>query len=142
MKILVAYDGTLSAKDALRHGLQRVREKGGELIALHVFNRDILPYYDASLKVNEKLASEADRTVNEAEGIAREEGKGLKVTIVHREGSPEREILSLAKNEKIDLLLCPLSFKSLVRKYSVIMQQRGMPVPEAAGEAVAHTTKS
>jgi nucleotide-binding universal stress UspA family protein len=98
MKILVAYDGTLSAKDALRHGLQRVRDKGGELIALHVFNRDILPYYDASPQVNDKLAKEADKTVNEAEGIARQEGKGLKVTIVHREGSPEREILSFAKN--------------------------------------------
>ena len=31
MKVLVAYDGTLQSKDALRYGLEKAREKGGDL---------------------------------------------------------------------------------------------------------------
>ena len=38
MKIMVAYDGTLQGKDALVYGMQKAREKGGEVVALHVFN--------------------------------------------------------------------------------------------------------
>ncbi len=38
MKIMVAYDGTLQAKEALVYGMDKAREKGGEVVALHVFN--------------------------------------------------------------------------------------------------------
>ena len=32
MKIMVAYDGTLQAKEALVYGMDKAREKGGEVV--------------------------------------------------------------------------------------------------------------
>ena len=46
MKVLVAYDGTLQAKDALKYGVEKVKENGGELVALHVFNSNMFVDYD------------------------------------------------------------------------------------------------
>jgi len=49
MKIMVAYDGTLQAKEALVYGMDKAREKGGEVVALHVFNSGMFVDYDASV---------------------------------------------------------------------------------------------
>ena len=67
MKVLVAYDGTLQAKDALRHGVQKVKEVGGEVVALHVFNSNLFVDYDvfgaeeAARLESMRLAAEAKR---------------------------------------------------------------------------------
>jgi len=49
MKIMVAYDGTLQAKEALVYGIEKARTKGGEVIALQVFNSPLFVDYDATV---------------------------------------------------------------------------------------------
>jgi len=116
MKVLVAYDGTLHAKVALRYGLEKVRESGGELVALHVFNSDLFIDYDAIPEAEEIARRESLRYIEELEGIIRDEGDGVKARIIVEDGNPEKEILSYAKAENVDILLCPARYKSLVKK--------------------------
>ena len=116
MKVLVAYDGTLHAKVALRYGLEKVRESGGELVALHVFNSDLFIDYDAIPEAEEIARRESFRYVEELEGIIREEGDRVKARIIVEDGNPEKEILNYAKAENVDILLCPTRYKSIVKK--------------------------
>jgi nucleotide-binding universal stress UspA family protein len=141
MKILVAYDGTLSAKDALRHGLKKVQDNGGEIIALHVFNRELLHYYDATPQVEDRLRWDFKVALDEAESIIRSEGNGVKASIVQFDGNPEREILRFVKEERVDMLLCPKTFTSLAKKYTTIMRERGLEIAPAAQQAPQPTTR-
>ena len=113
MKVLVAYDGTLDAKTALRYGLEKVRGNGGELIVLHVFNRNLFIDYDAIPQAEEIARRESSRYIEEAERIIKEEGKGIKASIILDEGNPEKETIECAKAENVDLLLCPPRYKAL-----------------------------
>lgn len=48
MRILVAYDGSLNSRVALKYGLEKTKEKGARLIALHVFDsRMFIDYWSA-----------------------------------------------------------------------------------------------
>jgi nucleotide-binding universal stress UspA family protein len=141
MKILVAYDGTLSAKDALRHGLKKVQDSGGEIIALQVFNRELLHYYDATPQVEDRLRWDFKVALDEAESIIRSEGNGIKATIVQFDGNPEREILRFVKEEKVDMLLCPKTFTSLAKKYTTIMRERGLEIAPAAPQVAQPTAR-
>ncbi|MHB8845943.1 MAG: universal stress protein [Nitrospirota bacterium] len=48
MNILVAYDGTLHAKKALRYGIEKAQAAGGgALTVLQVFDRALFVDYDA-----------------------------------------------------------------------------------------------
>jgi len=124
MKVLVAYDGTLHAKVALRYGLEKVRESGGELVALHVFNSDLFIDYDAIPEAEEIARRESLRYVEELEGIIREEGDGVKARIIVEDGNPEKEILSYAKTENVDILLCPPRYKSIVKKFRKMLNEQ------------------
>lgn len=124
MKVLIAYDGTLQAKAALRYGLEKVKKNGGELIALHVFNRNLFIHYDAVPRVEEVARRESAQYIKEAEIIIREEGKGVKASIVMEEGNPESEILRYAEAEHIDILLCPTQYRSIVKKFRKILNDR------------------
>ena len=141
MKILVAYDGTLSAKDALRHGLKKVQDNGGEIITLHVFNRELLHYYDATPQVEDRLRWDFKVALDEAESIIRSEGNGVKASIVQFDGNPEREILRFVKEERVDMLLCPKTFTSLAKKYTNIMRERGMEIAPAAQQVPQPTAR-
>jgi nucleotide-binding universal stress UspA family protein len=126
MKVLVAYDGTLNSKTALRYGLEKARESGGELVALHVFNSNLFIDYDAIPQAEEIARREASRYVKEAETIIREEGKGVKASIIETEGNPEKEIISYAITENVDLLLCPTRYKSVVKSFRKMLNENGM----------------
>ena len=117
MKIMVAYDGTLQSKEALVYGIEKARQKGGELVALHVFNSPQFVHYDATVNARELARAEAAQFVHEAKEIIREKGKGVKASLYSTDGNPEEEVLSFAKAEKVDILLCPPMYRSIVSKY-------------------------
>ena len=54
MKILMIYDGTLQSKTALTYGIGKVRERGGELIVLQVFQSSLFVDYDAGPMAEER----------------------------------------------------------------------------------------
>jgi len=130
MKIMVAYDGTLQAKEALVYGMDKAREKGGEVVALHVFNSPLFVDYDATVDAQDAARAEAKRFVDEAKAIIREKGKGVKASLYSAEGNPTEEVISFAKAEKVDVLLCPPKFTTIISKY-----QQALGASELAGEA-------
>jgi len=117
MKIMVAYDGTLQSKDALVYGMEKAREKGGEVIAYHVFNSPLFIDYDATPNAEARARAESARLVEEAKAIISEKGKGVKASLFTGEGNPEEEIIAFARAEHADILLCPPRYKSIIRKY-------------------------
>jgi nucleotide-binding universal stress UspA family protein len=130
MKIMVAYDGTLQAKEALVYGMDKAREKGGEVVALHVFNNSMFIDYDASVDAQGMAKAEAEQFINEAKTIIREKGKGVKASLYSTEGNPTEEMISFAKSEKVDVLLCPPNFTKIINKY-----QRALAESELTSEA-------
>jgi nucleotide-binding universal stress UspA family protein len=117
MKIMVAYDGTLQAKDALVYGIDKAREKGGEVVAFHVFNSPLFIDYDATPNAEALARAESDRFVEEAKAIIREKGKGVKTSLYTGEGNPDDEVIAFAREEHADILLCPPRYSSIIRKY-------------------------
>ncbi len=130
MKIMIAYDGTLQAKEALVYGMDKAREKGGEVVALHVFNSPMFVDYEGSFGAQDAAKAEADRFISEAKAIIREKGKGVKASLYSTEGNPSEEVISFAKAQKADVLLCPPKFTSIIEKY-----QQAVGASEMAGEA-------
>jgi nucleotide-binding universal stress UspA family protein len=130
MKIMVAYDGTLQAKEALVYGMEKAREKGGEVIALHVFNSNMFIDYDAHVDAEAMARQELARFVEEAKSLIREKGDGVHTSLFTTEGNPEEEVVSFAKEKKVDVLLCPPKFKTIISKY-----QKALGASELTREA-------
>ncbi len=130
MKIMVAYDGTLQAKEALVYGMRKAREKGGEVVALHVFNSPLFVDYDATPDAENSARAESARFVEEAKAIIREKGTGVKASLFSTEGNPEKEVIGFAKSEKVDVLLCPPKFKGIITRY-----RKALGASELATEA-------
>jgi nucleotide-binding universal stress UspA family protein len=130
MKIMVAYDGTLQAKEALVYGMEKAREKGGEVIALHVFNSNMFIGYDAHVDAEAMARQEFARSVEEAQSLIREKGDGVHTSLFTTEGNPEEEVVSFAKEKKVDVLLCPPKFKTIISKY-----QKALGASELTREA-------
>jgi nucleotide-binding universal stress UspA family protein len=126
---MVAYDGTLQAKEALAYGIEKARAKGGEVVALQVFNSPLFVDYDATVNAQGAARAEAAKFMEEAKTIIREKGKGVKASFYTSEGSPEEEVISFAKAEQVDVLLCPPKFKTIIGKY-----QKALAGTELAGE--------
>ena len=130
MKIMVAYDGTLQAKEALVYGIDKARDKGGEMVALHVFNNRVFIDYDAAVGAQDVARTEAARFIEEAKTIIREKSQGVKASLYSVEGNPTQEVLGFAKTAKVDVLLCPPKFTKIINKY-----QQAVGESELAGEA-------
>ncbi len=116
MKILVAYDGSINSKTALRYGILRTKEAGGEIIVLHVFNSGMFVGYDSSPKAEKMARIESARYVEDARRILEEAAGGIPGRIIVEEGDPSEEILRLAVSEKIDMIFSPPSFKSITKR--------------------------
>jgi len=117
MKIMVAYDGTLQAKEALVYGMDKAREKGGEVVALHVFNNNLFIDYDANVDAEAMARRESAQFVEEAKSLIREKGAGIRTSLFTTEGNPEEQIMSFAKEKNADILLCPPKFKGIINRY-------------------------
>lgn len=115
MKILIAYDGTVHAKTALKYGLNKAREKQGEVLVLHVFDRSAFIDYDAGPKAEEMARGEAARQVEEAWMLIGEAAAGVRARVVAEEGGAEQVILQYAERERPGLILAPPRYKALKR---------------------------
>ena len=129
MKVMVAYDGTLQAKEALVYGMDKARENGGEVIALHVFNNRMFIDYDANVDAEAIARRESARFVEEAKTLIREKSNGVHASLFTSEGNPEEEVISFAKASQADVLLCPPKFKGIIDTY-----QKALGQIEMAGE--------
>jgi nucleotide-binding universal stress UspA family protein len=124
MKVLVAYDGTLQAKDALKYGVEKVKENGGEVVALNVFNNSMFADYDV-FGAEEAGRRESMRFAAEAKKILSETAEGLRTRVIFAEGNPEEETISYARENNVDLLLCPPRYKAIIRGFKKLLDERG-----------------
>ena len=130
MKIMVAYDGTLQAKEALVYGIEKAKAKGGEVVALHVFNSPLFMDYDATPDAQGLARAEAAKFIDDAKAIIREKGAGVKASFYSTDGNPEAEVIGFARAEKVDVLLCPPKYRTIIGKY-----RKAVAESELAGEA-------
>jgi nucleotide-binding universal stress UspA family protein len=115
MKILTIYDGTIQSTTALRYGIGKVREKGGELIVLHVFQSNLFVDYDAGPRAEEIARAEATRHAFAAKQIIAEAGSGVKVRFMSEEGDPGEELLKTAAAERPDMILASSRYKAVAK---------------------------
>ncbi len=139
MKVLTIYDGTIQSKTALHYGIGKVKEKGGELIVLHVFPSALFFDYDAGPRAEEIARAEARQHVLDAENIIRETGKSVPIHLVTEEGDPEQELLRVAGAEKPNLILATPRYKAVARKTAcpVYVMPGTILVPVDNSEALA-----
>jgi nucleotide-binding universal stress UspA family protein len=142
MKIMVAYDGTLQAKEALAYGMDKAREKGGEVVALHVFNSPLFFDYDATPDAQNAARAEAAKFIGEAKALIREKGKGVAASLYSTEGDPAAETVRFAKAEKADVLLCPPKFTAIINKYRQTLAEPELTREAARMQVAALSTRT
>jgi nucleotide-binding universal stress UspA family protein len=104
-RILVAFDGSEAARDALATALDLAEDLGSEVEVLCVEGR--LPRYAATIGEVEDAEHEgsasAGRALGLAEGMAREEG--AEVATARRPGAPSEQIVRHARDVSADLIV-------------------------------------
>jgi nucleotide-binding universal stress UspA family protein len=113
VKALVAYDGSLNAKKALRYWARKVKERGGEILLLNVFNSALFIDYGAGPGAEQRARAELLRYVEEARSELREAGVSHRV--IFREGSLPEEIAQLAAAEKADIIFAPPGCRTIMK---------------------------
>jgi nucleotide-binding universal stress UspA family protein len=120
MKTLLAYDGSIEAKDILRCWLQKERCSMDRLTVLHVFNSGLFAGYDAIPGTEAMARTESDRSVAEARQIILDAGDRISARIVEEEGVPSEEILRYAENQDMDMLLCPRRYRNVPAQWKKV----------------------
>ncbi len=118
MKILTIYDGTIQSKTALRYGINKAKEKGGEVVVLHIFQSSLFIDYDAGPKAMEIARAEVKKHLQDAENMIRDAGQDVSAKIISVEGDPAEEVLRIAKIEHAELILSSQRYKAIVKKAS------------------------
>lgn len=116
MKIAVLYDGSINSHKALKYGLMKIREEGGSIAALHVFQSSMFIDYGAGPRAEEIARAESTHLLNEAKTIISDFGNDLEAQVMQLEGDPEEEVRRFAGDEGIDLIIAPPRFRSLTKK--------------------------
>lgn len=118
MKILVAFDGTLQAKKALKYGIRKLQNDGGEMRVLHVFDSNLFVDYDAGPRALEMARHESAGQFAEAKKIIADSAAGLLVTVLSEEGNFLRKLADQVAAEQPDLVLAPPRFKEAATSLS------------------------
>ena len=106
MKILAIYDGTIQSKIVLQYSLEKIREKGGELTVLQVFQSSLFMDYDAGPRAEELARTEARQHLRDAETIIRSSDTGdARVRILSVEGDPNEVVLRYSETRRVDLIV-------------------------------------
>lgn len=117
MNILVAYDGTVHAKTALRYGLGKAAPSQGNVVLLQVFDRAAFIDYEGGPNAEVLARGEAREQLREAEAIIAS-AKGVTSRIVSEEGDPEERIRYHAEAGKAELVLVPPRYKAVRKSLS------------------------
>lgn len=121
-KILVATDGSSCSRMAVSYAVGLAKLSGAELIALYVVDLKtgcgleqcitiMTPETDALMKLHQR----GERAVKYAEDVASKEGVSVDKRLV--EGHPAEEIIRLAREESVDLIVMGTLGLSGIKKY-------------------------
>lgn len=130
MKLLIAYDGTLNAKNALRYGLDKLKTEGGSAVVLHLFHSAMFVDYGAGPNAESMARAESARRLAEAKRIVEEAGGGLWVRFEEGDGEPGEEILGYSEEVCFNAILAPA-------KYGSVAERAACPVVTFPGTVLA-----
>lgn len=140
MKILIAYDGTVHAKKALRYALARVKDEPGDVKVLQVFDRGQFVDYDAGPRAEELARAEAGRQLDEAKAIIAGSATADRAAVVADEGDALDRISARVEADDPCLVIVPPRYKqlaaSLSRPVMVVPGTLLVPVDASADPAV------
>jgi len=114
MKVMVAYDGTLQAKEALRFGSDKARETGAMLAVLQVVDSGMFAGYESSPGARDTIRREAAMRLGEAKAIVK--AAGVDAYFFTAEGDPEETVVEFATSEKVDFIVCAPRLRSLITR--------------------------
>lgn len=107
-RILVVSRMTRDCRVAIHHGVSLAKKYGAELFVIHVvhnpFGRKGWSLPTISLETEyQKILKDAKADLDRI--ISLEQGTGLSIREVIKEGDPTKEILKTVRDEKIDLMI-------------------------------------
>ena len=97
------------------YGLKKVREAGGELTVLQVFDARLFIDYDAGPKAEELARKEASQGLAEARQVINEQAAGVAVRIISDEGDAAQKVLEYVEEEHPGLVLAPPRYRDLAK---------------------------
>lgn len=117
MKILVAYDGTLNAKTALKYGIDKAGEGrgGGAVTVVGVFKSAMFVDYGAGPRAEEVARGEFMARMKEAEAVAAQAPAGVRAEVLAEVAESEEEAAGLAESMGAGLVLAPAGLRALAR---------------------------
>lgn len=118
MNYLIAYDGTLSAKDLLRYGLRRAARTGAGVMVLSVFPADLFAGYEG-MHAESRARREYEASLEEARTMLKTLGSGLDVSLYTAEGNPEEAIVSTAEAEQVGTILITPRYRRIQRHTTI-----------------------
>jgi len=117
--ILVAFDGSEHSKKALSYALELAEKFGGKITLVHVYSSvvPLTPSVDTlsaptltppasaaiAAKITEEAKQRGERVLDEA--VHAVKARGVSVDKVLREGDAVKEIVAVAQERKIDLIV-------------------------------------
>jgi nucleotide-binding universal stress UspA family protein len=112
-KILIAYDGSDQSKRALRYATTLSSKFISELIILTVYHEPVLPVFTTNEDSDKKDLNEYLETIKQsyakildnAGKIVKRDFPSVNYNTLLREGRPSSEIISVAENEDVDLII-------------------------------------
>lgn len=91
-----------------------------EIIAVSIVENSFvngLPLDDEVYELNSILKEDSEKNISEFETIDADEHFDIKITPIIKEGSPAKEILNVAEEEDVDLIMIGSSGKSKFDKF-------------------------
>jgi nucleotide-binding universal stress UspA family protein len=105
-KILLPTDGSENAEKAVTHGVELAAGTGANVVALYIIDTSSfisLPENYMWENVRELLEKEGKKAVDFVKKTAKKQK--VKVETMIKEGSPSKEIVNTASEEKMDLII-------------------------------------
>ena len=121
-KILVATDGSSCSRTAVSYGVHLAKLAGAGLIAVYVVDLKTGCGLEQCISITTpkaaalmKLHQRGERAVKYVEDVASKEGVSVDKRVV--EGHPAEEIIKLARDESVDLIVMGTLGLSGIKKY-------------------------
>ena len=120
-KILIATDGSESARKAADSAIELARLSGAKIYAVYVIDRSIYSSVPEDLEWEEAMYAQfrelGEEAVSYVEKTARDAGLQVEPTLL--EGHPAEEILNFAEKNGVDLIIVGSLGKSGVERFLI-----------------------
>jgi len=119
-KILLATDGSECSMKAARYAIETAAQNQAELLALTVtetYPLKNLPVEELTRKVTELFRKESEEVLQKVEDLAVSLDTPVKIRKIMLDGSPAENILKVADEENVDLIVVGASGKHALERF-------------------------